>query len=57
MWQVLAYVCGFPCKAFSALRHTSQWLKDDAAKPFYYCRDTIRSLQPPASCPLHYMFT
>ena len=34
------YVCGFPCKPFSALRHGS--LRDRNARPFFAVRSTLR---------------
>lgn len=46
--QVGVYVAGFPCKAFSALRHMSGWLQDEQAKQFYGVVNNIRVVQPPA---------
>lgn len=40
------YVAGFPCKAFSALRHKTQLMDDPEARQFFEVRNTIKSQQP-----------
>ena len=42
----LFYVAGFPCKAFSTLRHRTKLLRDKEARPFYGVRARIADLQP-----------
>lgn len=44
--QVDIYVAGFPCKAFSRLRHKTELLQDEEAKQFFAVRDTIKDLRP-----------
>ena len=42
-----AYVCGFPCKAFSMLRrHSTQLLKEKTAKPFFEVVRVVRHRRP-----------
>ena len=41
------YVCGFPCKPFSSLRHHStRLLKEPTAKPFFECLRVLASKRP-----------
>lgn len=48
--KVALYVAGFPCKAFSNLRHRTEWLEDKEARQFYMVRDCVKRVQPPAAC-------
>ena len=48
--QVMMYFAGFPCKAFSKLRHVSLLLRDPQAKQFFEVIRTVRRLKPVASC-------
>ena len=42
-----AYVCGFPCKAFSMLRrHSTRLLKEKTAKPFFECVRVLKHSRP-----------
>ncbi len=47
--QVAFYIAGFPCKAFSKLRHITAWLEDSEARQFYACVDAIKELEPIAT--------
>ncbi len=47
--EAAIYIAGFPCKAFSRLRQTSEWLSDEAAKPFYGCIENIKTIRPVAT--------
>jgi site-specific DNA-cytosine methylase len=40
------YVCGFPCKPFSALRHRSRLLRERDARPFFAMFSTLRQALP-----------
>jgi site-specific DNA-cytosine methylase len=40
------YVAGFPCKAFSSLRHETLWMEDPEAKQFYKVTSAIKESQP-----------
>ena len=42
----VAYVAGFPCKAFSFLEADTKLMRDRRAKPFWEISDTIEEVQP-----------
>lgn len=48
--QVMLYFAGFPCKAFSRLRHVSLLLRDPQAKQFFEVIRTVRRVKPVVSC-------
>lgn len=43
------YVCGFPCKPFSALHHGSRGFREKAARPFVQMLKTLQAVQPAAA--------
>lgn len=46
--QVDFYIAGFPCKAFSRLRTSTDWLKDREAEQFWEVKRTVQQIRPKA---------
>ena len=50
--EVGIYLAGFPCKAFSSLRWVSEFLNDEAAKPFFGVKNNMEVARPIVTWPM-----